>query len=340
MSYKRVIIEKFGEPEMLRLVEEPVLPEPEANEVRVKVLTTSANFTDVMIRKGMYPEVKQKPPFSPGYDMVGVVDKVGNEVTRFQEGDKVADMTVIGAYSEYICLPEKQLTHLPDQLDPAEATSIILSYVTAWQMLHRIAKIKKGQKILVHGAGGAVGMAMLQLGKLMDLEIYGTASGSKHDMIEAAGAIPIDYKTTDFADHIKSHTEKGLDAVFDPIGGKNFRKSFSVLQKKGKLVAYGFYNAVMGYGGSIPMDFMKLQLWNILPNGRSATFYSIGSLRKKHPEWFMEDLTALFRLLANKKIKPIIAGHYPLEKAAEVHQMIEKANVRGKIVFDVSKNGK
>jgi NADPH:quinone reductase-like Zn-dependent oxidoreductase len=336
MSYKRVVIEKFGGPEVLSLVGEPVLPEPEANEVRVKVLVSSANFTDVMIRKGMYPEVKQKPPFSPGYDMVGVVDGVGENVTRFREGDKVADMTVIGSYSEYICVPEKRLIHVPEALDPAEATSIILSYVTAWQMLHRIAKIRKGQKILVHGAGGAVGMAMLQLGKLMELEMYGTASESKHDMIKAAGAIPIDYKTTDFADYIKKHTEVGLDAVFDPIGGDNFRKSFSILRKGGKLVAYGFYNAVMGHGGSIPMDFMKLQLWNILPNGKSTTFYSIGALRRKHPDWFREDLTALFNMLAEKRIKPHVAGHYPVEKVQEVHRLIEDAKIKGKIVFDLS----
>jgi NADPH:quinone reductase-like Zn-dependent oxidoreductase len=336
MSYKRAVIEKFGGPEVLSLVEESSLPEPGPNEVRVKVLATSANFTDVMIRKGMYPEVKQKPPFSPGYDMVGVVDGVGENVTRFREGDKVADMTVIGSYSEYICVPEKRLIHLPDRLDPAEATSIILSYVTAWQMLHRIAKVKKGQKILVHGAGGAVGMAMLQLGKLMDLEMYGTASGSKHEMIKAAGAIPIDYKTTDFTDYIKNHTEEGIDAVFDPIGGDHFRKSFSILRKGGKLVAYGFYNAVMGHGGSIPMDFMKLQVWNILPNGKSATFYSIGALRRKHPDWFREDLTALFKMLAEKKIKPHVAGHYPLEKVQEVHRLIEEAKIKGKIVFNLS----
>ena len=337
MSYKKIIIEKYGGPEQLKLVEEPNLPEPKANEVRIKVLYTSANFTDIMIRKGMYPEVKEKPPFSPGYDMVGVVDQVGDAVTRFREGDKVADMTVIGAYSEYICLPENRLIHLPDKLDPAEAVSTILSYVTAYQMLHRIAKIQTGQKILVHGAGGAVGLAMLQLGKLMNLEMYGTASLSKHDILKENGAIPIDYRETDFASFIKNNTPKGVDAVFDPIGGKNFKKSFSILKKKGTLVAFGFYNTVMGNGGNIPVDFMKLQLWNILPNLRTANFYSIGSLRKKHPDWFVEDLTALFRLLAQNKIKPIIAGHYPLEKAAEVHQMIERADVKGKIVFDVQK---
>jgi NADPH:quinone reductase-like Zn-dependent oxidoreductase len=336
MTYKRIILKKYGGTEELQLIEEPSLPEPKDKEVRIKVLYTSANFTDIMIRKGMYPEVKEKPPFSPGYDMVGVVDQVGDAVTRFREGDKVADMTVIGAYSEYICLHENRLIHLPDKVDPAEAVSTILSYVTAYQMLHRIAKIQKGQKILVHGAGGAVGLAMLQLGKLMNLEMYGTASPSKHDLIIENGAIPIDYRKTDFASYIKNNTSKGVDAVFDPIGGKNFKKSFGLLKKKGKLVAYGFYNTVMGNGGSIPKDFMNLQLWNILPNLRKATFYSIGSLRKKHPDWFIEDLTAIFKMLGDKKIQPLIERKIKIDQAAEAHQIIENRQNKGKIIFQLN----
>jgi len=121
MSYKRVIITEFGGPNVLKIIEEATLPEPLPGEVRVKVLTTGAAFTDTMIRKGMYPDVKKKPPFSPGYDMVGVVDKLGHGVTTLKIGQRVADLTVIGAYSEYICLPESRLVPVPDELDPAEA---------------------------------------------------------------------------------------------------------------------------------------------------------------------------------------------------------------------------
>ena len=183
MSYKRVIITGFGGPEVLKVVEESELPNPKSGEVRVKVLATSAAFTDVMIRKGKYPDVKEKPPFSLGYDMVGIVDQIGEGATRFKVGQRVADLTIIGAYSEYLCVPESRLTPVPDNLDPAEAVSLILSYVTAYQMLHRISKVKGSQRILVHGAGGAVGTAMLQLGKLLDLEMYGTASKSKHGVV-------------------------------------------------------------------------------------------------------------------------------------------------------------
>ncbi len=335
MGYERVIITEFGGPEVLKVIEEPMLPEPRHGEVRVKVLVTSAAFTDVMIRKGKYPDVKDKPPFSPGYDLVGVVDKLGEGVTRFRVGQKVADLTVIGAYSQYICLPESRLTLVPDGLDPAEAVSLVLSYVTAYQMLYRIAKVKKSQRILIHGAGGAVGTAMLQLGKLFDLETYGTASKGKHELVASLGGTPIDYKSKNWVERLRNLTGEGVDAVFDPIGGDNLKKSFSLLRRGGILVAYGFYNAVMGKGGSIPLDFIRLKLWNILPNGRSTTFYSIGALRQKQPDWFSEDLTKLFDLLVQGKIKPVIATRMPLAEARRAHELIETAGIQGKIVLTV-----
>jgi len=336
MSYKKIIITKFGDPEVMQLVEESSLPEPKSGEVRVKVSKTSANFTDIMIRKGKYPDVKDKPPFSLGYDMIGVVDKLGKDVEEFQVGDRVADMTVIGAYSEYICLPAEKLTKLPDSIDESEAVTLLLSYMTAYQMLHRIAKITEGKSILIHGAGGAVGIAILQLGKLLNLKVYGTASKSKHDLVKKYGGIPIDYRNEDFEKRIQELTDGGVDGVFDPIGGENFKKSFKSLKSGGKLVAFGFYDAVMGKGGSIPMDFMKIMFWNILPNRKSASFYSIGGLRKKHPEWFKKDLKELFELLKKGDIKPEISNHFTLEKAKEVHEKIEKAELKGKIIFDIS----
>ena len=320
MGYKRVIITEFGGPEVLKMIEETKLPEPKSGEVRVKVLVTSAAFTDVWIRKGTYPDVKEKPPFSPGYDMVGVVDKLGEGVIHFKVGQRVADLTVIGAYSEYLCLPESRLTPVPEGLDPAEAVSLVLSYVTAYQMLHRVARVQRGQR----------------MGKLLDLEMYGTASKSKHELIRRLGATPIDYKSEDFVERIHSLTVDGVDAVFDSIGGDNFKRSFSVLRQGGKLVAYGFYNSVLGKGGSIPLDFIRLMLWNLLPNGRSTAFFSIVPLRKKHADWFLEDLTKLFDLLAQNKIKPVIAAVMPLTEAKRAHELIEQAEVQGKIVLTVT----
>ncbi len=336
MGYKKVVVSEFGGPNVLKLVEEQFLPEPKPGEVRIRVLATSAAFTDVMIREGKYPDVREKPPFSLGYDMVGIIDSVGEGVTSLKAGQLVADLTVIGAYSEYICLPARRLTLVPEGLDPVEAVSLILSYVTAYQMLYRTAKVKEGQCILIHGAGGAVGTAMIQLGKALGLEMFGTASKVKHDLVSELGAIPIDYRSENWSERILNQKHGGVHAIFDPIGGENFRKSFRVLRKGGTLVGYGFYNAVMGRGGNIALDFMRLKLWNILPNGKSTAFYSIQSLRKERPDWFSEDLAVLFDLLSQGTIKPVIAKRMSLSEAKLAHELIERAEVHGKIVLTMN----
>ncbi|MBT3712217.1 MAG: alcohol dehydrogenase catalytic domain-containing protein, partial [Anaerolineae bacterium] len=156
MSYKKVVLNEFGGPEVLQVVEEANLPEPGAGEVRIKILAASATFTDTMVRKGIYFGFKETPPLSPGYDMVGIVDKVGSGVSGLTPGLLVADLIVYGAYTEYMLRPADSLVPVPAELDPAEAVSMVLSYVSAYQMLHRVAKVKRGQSILVHGAGGAV----------------------------------------------------------------------------------------------------------------------------------------------------------------------------------------
>jgi len=334
MNYKKVIIHEFGGPKVLQVIEESTLPEPGTGEARIKVLAASATFTDTMVRKGIYYGFKETPPLSPGYDMVGVVDKLGQGVTGLEVGQMVADLTVFGAYTEYMLRPVDTLVPVPAGLDPAEAVSMVLSYVTAYQMLHRVAKIQSGQKILVHGAGGAVGTATLQLGALLNLEVYGTASKPKHELVQSLGATPIDYKNEDFLARMQAIG--GVDAAFDPIGGENLKRSFKSLKKGGTLVPYGFYNQAMGKGGNVALDYMSIAVWNILPNGRQASFYSIGDLRKKNPSWFKEDLGLLFGLLKEGKIKPSIEKRLKLEDAAQAHELIEQAAVKGRIVLIVN----
>jgi NADPH2:quinone reductase len=341
MGYKKVIISKYGPPEVLQIVEEQSLPEPRYGDVRVKVLVTSAAFTDTLLRKGMYPEVRKKPPLTPGYDMVGIVDWCGEGVTSLKTGERVAAMTVYGAYTEYMCLPQESLTLVPDGLDSAEVVSLILTYMTAYQMLHRSAKVHSGQTLLVHGAGGAVGTALLQLGKLLGLKMYGTARKSKHDLVERLGGIPIDYQAEDFVERIKREPGGGVDAVFDCIGGDYFKRSFRVLRPGGILVAYGFQQAIMGKGGMVDIiiGFLQLKLWNLLPNNRKALFYSITSMRKKHPEWFNEDLEHLMDLLKQRKIQPVIARKMPLTEAVQAHRLLDRNDVEGKIVLVVHEEG-
>ncbi|MFN8414496.1 MAG: zinc-binding dehydrogenase [Anaerolineales bacterium] len=204
-------------------------------------LATSACFTDTMIRKGIYYGVKQKPPFAPGYDVVGVIDELGEGVTHLKVGQRVADLTVTGAYAEYMCIPAAHCVSVPESVDASEAVSLVLTYITAYQMLHRIAKVKRSDRILVHGASGAVGTALIQLGILHGLEIYGTASKASREPVSTLGATPIDYQDENFVHYINELTPKGVDAVFDAIGGANFARSFQCLRKGGVLVAYGSY---------------------------------------------------------------------------------------------------
>jgi len=331
--YKKIVLSAYGGPQNLQVVKEAKLPEPAPGEVRIKLLASSACFTDLLVISGQYPDVKEKPPISPGYDLIGEVDALAADVTAFQVGQTVAAMPQYRAHQEFLCLPADRLVPVPDGLDPAEAVSMVLSYLTAYQMLHRTANIQPGQRILVHGAGGAVGTALLQLGKLSDLEMYGTGSTSKQELIQSMGAMPIDYRKQDFVTHLAEIAPKGMHAVFDGIGGDYFSRSFKTLTRGGKLVAYGFYNTAMSRGGNIPLDFMRIMLLNALPNGKKANFYSINGLRKKHPEWFKQDLQKLFELLKAGKVSPLIEKRLPLSEAAEALELVEKAAVKGKIVL-------
>lgn len=342
MSYKRVIIREYGGPEVLEVIEEISLPEPKAGEVLVKVLASSAAFTDTLVRKGSYPDLKgKKLPFSPGYDMVGRVDKLGEGVTKVELGQQVAELTVTGAYSEYICLHEDRLVPVPNELDPAEAVSLILSYMTAYQMMHRLASVKQGQRILVHGAGGAVGSALVQLGKLLDLEMYGTGSSSKQELISNLGAIPIDYTKEDFVKRIREMADDGIDAAFDMTTVRNFNHSFSLLKKGGTLVWYGLYSFdTLLEKLSIPFGMAELYVRDFFSRTRSKKFYSIAPLRKNNADWFYEDLTELFKLLSEEKIKPVVWKRMPLEEAAHAHKLIEQRVIKGKLVLTMNEEMK
>lgn len=334
MSYRYISIKEFGGPEVLSLETEESLPEPNQGEVRIKVQATSINFTDTLIRRGIYPDVKKKPPITPGYDMVGIVDKLGAGVTELKEGQEVAALTIIGAYSEYMILPAKQLVPVPDNVNVVEAVSMILSYVTAYQMLKRSAKVKEGSKILIHGAGGAVGNALLQIGSVLKLKMYGTASVDQHDFLKELDCKPIDYKSEDFVQVVTDLEPNGLDAVFDPFGGDHFKRSIKTLNKKGKLVAFGAYNAKTQM--DLIKSFLRVKIWNLIPWMPSTNFYSIGSWYEKNHDWFKNDLNKLFVLLSENKIKPLIFKTIKIEEAIEAHELIEKGGLKGKLVIELN----
>lgn len=338
VTYKKISLKAFGGPENLSVESVDALPEPAHGEVRVKVLTAGTGFTDSIIRQGQYVGVKEKPPFIPGYDWFGVVDALGEGVSGLAVGQFVADMPVIGGYTQYLCVDAERVVPAPDGLNPAQAVAMILSYTTAYQMLTRIRSLEPGSTCLVHAAGGAVGTALLELGREMGLVMYGTASESKHELVSHFGATPIDYRTEDFVERITRETNgRGVDAVFDTIGGKNWARSYRCVARGGILVAFGALQITTGEEKvpSLLWGFFKLLAgWRLIPDGRKTAFYNIQTRREKEPEEFKEDVAALFALLKAGKLAPAIAGTYTLDDVAAVHRMIDNAEIAGKVVLD------
>ena len=336
MTNRRIFIPRRGGPQVLKL-EEAAMPEPTRGEVRIKVRTSGVAFADILMREGLYPAVK--PPCVPGYDVYGVVDAVGEGVEGIAEGERVAAMTVHGGYADYVCVDLRWAVPVKKDPDPALAVSLVLNYLTAWQLLHRCAHVGKGERILIHGAGGGVGTALLQLGRAAGLEMYGTASAGKHSMLEQCGAKPIDYRKYDFVEWLKDHEVKGLDAVFDPIGGEVTRKSFACLRNGGRLVGYGFQSFTSGGRADIFKLFRtmltqrKFNLMELLSGSKTVSGYSVSTLARRRPDWFREDLTTLFNLLAESKIQPIVADRIPLEEASRAHELLGLGAVTGKIVL-------
>jgi len=331
MKNSRVVITAQGGPEVLKLVEED-LPTPGYGQVRVKNVASGVAYADVLMRHGLYP--KTPPfPFAPGYDIVGDIDALGPGVTQFALGQRVAALTMIGGYAQYTLVPAEHLVPVADQLDPAEAVSLVLNYVTAYQMLHRFANLREGQRLLVHGAAGGVGTAALQLGKIAGLVMFGTASKPKHELVTSLGATPIDYRSEDFVERIKQLASGGVDCVLDPIGGKNWQASYRCLRSGGTLACYGASSAVAEGKLSAGLGFAMLALLKLIPDGKRAYWYNSKTLRDSHPDWFREDLTKLFTLLRDIKIQPVIAAKLPLREAARANEMLEKAQVSGKIVL-------
>jgi NADPH2:quinone reductase len=246
MKHTLIIVTHYGGPDALRVVEEEC-PEPKAGEVRVRVLAAGVALPDIMAREGVHPETP-RVPFTPGWDLVGVVERLGAGVSGIETGQIVAAMPIKGAYAEFVCLPQSELVPVPSGLDPAEAVSLVLNYITAYQMLHRSAKVRSGQRVLIHGASGGVGTALLQLGRLAGLEMYGTCSARGAPAVSELGAIPIDYKQQDFVKEINRLTSEGVNVVFDPLGGAHLWHSRQALRRGGKVVGYGNTTALRGEG--------------------------------------------------------------------------------------------
>jgi NADPH2:quinone reductase len=342
MRHTRIIVMHYGGPDALRVVEEEC-PEPKHGEVRVRVLAAGVSLPDIMMREGVHPETPALP-FTPGWDLVGVVERLGAGVSGIAPGQRVAALPISGAYAEFVCLPPRELVPVPSGVDAAEAVSLVLNYVTAYQMLHRAAHVRPGQRVLMHGAAGGVGSALLQLGRLAGLEMYGTCSARGAPAVADLGGIPIDYQHQDFVKEMHRLTGEGVDVVFDPIGGPHIWHSRQALRPGGRVVVYGHTPSLRGEGlasgrpgrhrfrGMAIIGVYIVGGW-LLPGRKRVVPYSIQWLKRLKPAWFRQDLSALFDLLQQQKIKPLIAQRLPLAEARHAQELLGQGGVTGKIVL-------
>jgi NADPH2:quinone reductase len=274
-----------------------------------------------------------------------VVDRLGDGVSGLEPGQRVAALPIFGAYAEYVCLPERELVPLPAGLDAAEAVSLVLNYITAYQMIHRSVKIGRGQRALIHGAAGGVGSALLQLGQLAGLEMYGTCSSRAAPAVSELGGTPIDYRQQDFVEEIHRLTGEGVDVVFDGLGGTHIWRSRKAVRRGGKVVAYGLTSSLSGgrlaSGRSCRRQrFREIRIFGLyiaggwlLPGRKRVVPYSIQWLKRLRPALFRQDLITLLDLLQQGRIKPLIARRFPLTEARQAQELLGRGGVTGKIVL-------
>lgn len=334
---KRVVVPRYGGPEVLRVVEEDE-PKPGPGQVRVRVLAAGVSFTDTLLRAGTYPG-GPKPPFTPGYEFVGIVEQVGSGCSTLIPGDRVAALVVWGGYAEMVCVAKSLVMKVPEDVDPAVLVSVIFPYLTAYQLLHRAAKVQPGETVLYHGAAGRVGVAVLELAKHADLRVYGTASAADCKLVERLGAVAIDYSHQDFLRYLRELAGGGVDVALDGIGGSLSFRSFRALRRGGRLVLFGHYSTVArgrrSWRGSAGLYAWAgaAALGGLLSPTRRVMTYRIAKLRDRHPDWFRDDLLELIRLLREGSIHPVVAARMPLADARRAHELLETTAAKGKLVL-------
>jgi NADPH2:quinone reductase len=329
--YRAVCLPRKGGPDVLEVVSLPLLA-PGPGELRIRVRAAGVGATDLTMLAGSYGYAP-KMPFVPGYEVAGVVDALGAGVTGFATGQRVAALTVYGAFAEYLVRGAQHFLPIPDGVSDVEAAAIILNGVTAWQMVHRLAKVRAGQTALVTGAAGGVGTAALQLLRLAGVKTYGAASVSKHATVRALGAVPIDYRAGPVDSLVRALEPDGVDFVFDAVGGANIGPCIGALRRGGTLVGFGF----MGVSGKLSTLAMFLHLFvGARLRGRKGMFYGITLLYRKDTGPLREDLPKLFALLAEKKLDPFVRRTFPLLEAKAALALLATGGVEGKLVLEAA----
>ena len=334
---RALVITRTGPPEVLEVQQRPE-PEPGPGQVKVKVRAAGINFADILARIGLYPDAP-KPPVVVGYEVAGVVDAVGPGVTNPHEGDRVVALTRFGGYADYVVVPAAQAYRFPDRLSDAEAAAVPVTYLTAAIALYRMAALTAGETVLVHNAGGGLGIAATQLARLRRATVIGTASAAKHDALRSFGVEhAIDYRTANVEAEVKRITKgRGLDVILDPIGGGSFGASYRMLAPLGRLVMLG----ISSMSGEKRNTWRMLRSWwamkpfdplSLINRNRGVFGLNVGHLWEERRA-LQPLMTLLMTELSAGRLEPIVARTFPLERVADAHRYIQNRLNIGKVVL-------
>ncbi|MGW3015315.1 medium chain dehydrogenase/reductase family protein [Streptomyces longwoodensis] len=333
-----VVLPGTVEPEGLQL-RHAAVPSAGPGQVVVRMEATGVSFAEQQMRRGRYYD--QPPfPFVPGYDVVGTVIATGPGVPAGLAGTRVAALLKVGGWASHVVVDAADAVPVPDGIGAAQAETLVINGITAWQMLHRTARVRAGQTVLVHGANGGVGSVLVQLARAAGAQVIGTASARHHATLRERGVTPVDYRTEDVPARVRALAPGGVDAVFDHVGGRSVVDSWHLLAPGGTLVAYGSAST-RDDQGSKQWPVLKLLgrvwAWNALPNGRRASFFNVWAgkalSRGRFRARLRADLTEVFEALRRGEITADIAAELPLSRVAEAMRLAESGTVAGKVVL-------
>lgn len=326
-TYKRIITTGIGPArDVFRLVEAPI-PQPGPGQIGVRVLAAGVSFADIHARIGQIPGPENEP-LTPGIEIVGIVDQLGDRVTRLEAGQTVAALIDYGGYGEYVCFDAVRAVPVPPNVNPCDAVAVTANGLAAVQLLKRAVEVQPGSRVLVYSAAGGVGTLLLQLGQQRGLEVYGAASAAKHDLVRSLGATPIDYRTENVIEHVRELG--GVDAVFDPFGGWHSLKAYRALRPGGTIIMYGTKGGLNQNDHQIELGFMTALRLNKLGSCKVAIYQG-----QPGSDEYREDLAEALQRVADGKLRPVIDTCLPLEDAAKAHDLLESGATQGKIVLVV-----
>ncbi len=335
---RQAVITRYGSPDVLEIRELPD-PIPQAGEVRIRVRASGVNFADILARLGLYADAP-KPPMVVGYEVAGHVDGLGSSVTGFSSGDRVVALTRFGGYADTVVVPAARAFRVPDNLSDAEAAAVPVNYLTAALALYRLAALAPGETVLVHNAGGGVGIAATQLARLRRATVIGTASSMKHAALRSFGVDhAIDYRVASVAREVRELTRgRGVDVILDPIGGRSFAASYGLLAPLGRMVVFGLSAAAPSERRSL---WGAARAWLTTPSFNPLSLIDrnrgVFGLNLGHLWDEGRQLAAVMQMLISElqagRLKPVVARTFPLDRAADAHRFIQARQNIGKVVL-------